>query len=61
MIDSWQADADLPTKAVDGSSSMRRTISSIELKTGDEIRIQGTPEGGDAAAIDYIEILPYMK
>ena len=48
-------------KAVDGSSSVRRTVSSVELRAGDEIRIQGTPESGDRAAVDYIEILPYVK
>jgi len=61
VIDTWAADADLPTKAVDSSSSTRRTISSVDLHMGDEIRIQGTPEGGESAALDYIEILLYTK
>ena len=28
------------------------------LRHGDEIRIEGIPDGGEPAAIDYIEIVP---
>ena len=58
LIDEWSADAHLPTRKIDGSSSTRRTISGIALRPGDEIRIEAIPYGGEAAAIDYIEILP---
>ncbi len=61
VIDTWKADANVPTKAVDGSSSTRRTISRVALHSGDEIHIQGSPEGGESAAFDYIEILPHLK
>jgi alpha-glucuronidase len=57
-IDEWTASANLPTKKVDGSSSTRRIISGVALRPGDEIRIEGIPDGGETAAIDYIEILP---
>jgi hypothetical protein len=30
----------------------------IALRPGDEIRIDGTPDGGETAALDYIEITP---
>ncbi|MCX6636064.1 MAG: hypothetical protein NT090_13440 [Acidobacteria bacterium] len=48
----------MPTRKVDGSSSSRRTVSGIALRPGDEIRIEGLPDGGETAAIDYIEVQP---
>ena len=41
---------------IDSSSSTRRTISGIALRKGDEIRIEGTPDGPERAALDYVEI-----
>ena len=69
LIDEWAAGDNLPPKReanllfrrMDGSSSTRRTISGIDLHTGDEIRIEGVPAGGEAAGFDYIEILPELK
>jgi alpha-glucuronidase len=58
IIDEWAAADHLPTQKIDGSSSSRRTIQGIALRPGDEIRIEGVPDGGETAAIDYIEILP---
>ncbi len=58
MIDSWTADDRLPTRRIDGTSSTRRTISGVALRTGDEIRIEGVPDGGEHAAVDYVELLP---
>jgi alpha-glucuronidase len=57
-IDEWAANDTLPTRKLDGSSSTRRTISGVALRTGDEIRIEGIPDGGEHASIDYIELLP---
>lgn len=57
-IDAWQADDRLPTRKLDGTSSTRRTIPGIALRSGDEIRIEGVADGGERAAVDYIEILP---
>jgi hypothetical protein len=28
------------------------------LRPSDEIRIEGTPEGKESAALDYLEVLP---
>jgi alpha-glucuronidase len=47
----------LPTRKVDSSSSSRRTIRGLALRKGDEIRIEGIPDGGETAALDYIEIV----
>jgi hypothetical protein len=33
-----------------------RTIAGIALRPGDRIRIEGTPDGNETAALDYIEI-----
>ena len=41
---------------VDSSSSTRRTISGVALRKGDQIRIEGIPDGPETAAIDYVEI-----
>jgi alpha-glucuronidase len=58
LVDSWAASDHLPTQKLDGSSSTQRTISGIALRPGDEIRIEGVPDGGERAAIDYVEIEP---
>ena len=52
VIDDWNADLHLPTRKIDGSSSMRHTISGVALRSGDDIGIQ------TGAALDYIELLP---
>ena len=57
LVDEWAADDHLPAARVDGSSSKRRSISGIALRPGDEIRIEGIPDGGERAALDYAEIL----
>ena len=57
----WQADASLPSARPNGDNSTRRTIPNLALNPGDIIRIEGTPEGPDPAALDYIEITPAPK
>jgi alpha-glucuronidase len=54
----WTADAILPSTRPNGDNSTRRTLPNIALKPGDTIRIEGTPDGPDPAALDYIEITP---
>jgi alpha-glucuronidase len=58
VMDAWTADGHLPARKIDGGSSMRRTIRGVALRPGDMIRIRGTPDQGEAAPLDYIEILP---
>jgi alpha-glucuronidase len=57
LVDEWTAADRLPTAKVDSSSSTRRTISGVALRPGDRIRIEGVPNGGEIAALDYIEVL----
>jgi len=57
LIDQWTADHHIRSSKIDGSTSTRRTISGVALRPGDEIRVEGRPDGGESAAIDYVEIL----
>lgn len=61
LIDQWSADDQLPSSKIDGSASKSRLISAVALRPGDEIRIVGTPGGGEAAALDFLEIEPLPK
>ena len=56
LVDQWLADDHLPSRKPDGSSSTRRLITGLALRPGDEIRIEGTPDGEEFAPLDYIEI-----
>lgn len=56
LLEEWTASDRLPTQKIDGSSSSLRTISGVAVRRGDEIRIEGSPDGGESAALDYIEI-----
>jgi alpha-glucuronidase len=58
LVDEWTADDTLPTRRTepDGTSSTRRVINGIALRTGDEIRIEGFPDKSEDAALDYLEI-----
>jgi alpha-glucuronidase len=61
MVDEWAASDRLPARKVDSTSSSRRVIRGLALRPGDEIRIQGFPDGRETAALDYIEILPAQE
>ncbi len=54
--DEWTADDRLPTTKIGGDSSTRRWIHRIALHSGDEIQIEGVPDGHERAAFDYVEI-----
>ena len=56
VISEWIANDRVPTRKIDGSSSALRAIEGIALRPGDEIRIEGTPDSAETAALDYIEI-----
>jgi alpha-glucuronidase len=57
VVDEWAADDHLPSSKPDGASSTRRVIRGVMLHSGDEIRIEGTPDGQEYAPVDYIEIV----
>ena len=54
----WQADLSLPSTRPNGDNSTRHTLPSVALNPGDTIRVEGTPDGPDPAALDYIELTP---
>ena len=56
VVATWAADATLPSRRPDGDNATRFTARGVELKPGDTLRVEGTPDGADAAALDYIEI-----
>jgi alpha-glucuronidase len=58
LVDQWLADAHLPGNKPDGDSSTRRHIAAVTLHPGDEIRIEGIPDAGERAPLDYIAIDP---
>jgi alpha-glucuronidase len=58
VVDAWIADDALPSAKVGGDTSTRREIRGLALRPGDEITLEGFPDGGEHAAIDYIELHP---
>jgi alpha-glucuronidase len=54
----WAADAALPSRRPNGDNSTRRTVRGVDLKPGDVLRVEGTPDATDPAALDYIEVTP---
>jgi len=58
QLDEWVADDTLPSANLGGDTSTRRQINGVTLHDGDEIRIEGIPDGGEVAALDYAEIDP---
>jgi len=58
IVDEWTAADRLPTARIDSTSSARRAIRGVALRPGDRIRIEGIPNAGEPAALDYLEILP---
>jgi len=59
LLDEWVADDNLPTRRIDAHSSTRRKIVGVALRSGDEVRIEGLPQGGERAALDYVEVRPH--
>jgi alpha-glucuronidase len=56
QVDEWIADDHLPATKPGGDSSTRHRITGLALRPGDEIRIEGIPDGAEKAPLDYIEI-----
>jgi alpha-glucuronidase len=56
LVDQWTAGLLLPSKKPNGDSSVRHRTRGLALRPGDEIRIEGTPDGAERAPLDYVEI-----
>jgi len=61
LLSEWTADDNLPSDKVDGHSSTRHIVKNIPLAHNEEIRIEGKPDRGEVAAIDYIEVRPARR
>ncbi len=61
VVDEWTASNIIPSPLLNGSTSTRHIVEGVALKPGDEIRIEGTPDGREVAALDYVEIWPEAK
>jgi alpha-glucuronidase len=57
-IAEWKADNTLPSDAMNGDTSTRYTLSDVELHPGDTLKIDGQPDDGEPAPLDYIEVTP---
>jgi alpha-glucuronidase len=58
LVGEWTAADRVPSRRIDSGSSARRILEGVALRGGDEIQVEGVPEGGETAALDYIEIRP---
>ena len=56
VVGEWTAADRIPTRRLDGSSSSRRVLRDVALRAGDEIIVEGAPDGSETAALDYIEV-----
>jgi alpha-glucuronidase len=56
-IDEWIANGDYPSNKPDGDTSTRRRIRNVALRPGDQIRIEGVPDAGERAPLDYVRII----
>ena len=57
QIDAWIANGNYPSDKPDGSTSTRRVIRRVMLRPGDQIRIEGVPDAGERAPLDYVRIV----
>jgi alpha-glucuronidase len=57
IIDEWRANLVLPTTKPDADSSTRHRTMNVSLRPGDVIRIEGIPDGGERAPLDYIALI----
>ena len=55
-VTAWSAGAALPSWRPNGDNSTRFTAHGVELRPGDVIQVEGTPDRSDPAALDYVEV-----
>ena len=61
LVDTWLSNNDLPSAQMNGSTATRHTIYGLALRPGDVLRIEGQPNSGEPAPIDYIDVQPQSK
>ena len=60
-VATWKADMSLPGNSPNGSTAVRYTLHGLPLQPGDTLSIEGHPNGGEPAPIDYLSIIPEPK
>jgi alpha-glucuronidase len=58
IVDQWVASGQLPATKIGGDSAVRRRIDGVELHPGERIRIEGSADREEHAALDYVEVTP---
>jgi alpha-glucuronidase len=58
LLREWSADNSLPGDKMNGDTSTRVTLHGVALKPGDTLKIEGNPDDGELAPLDYVEISP---
>ncbi len=58
LIAEWAADDHLPATVPNADSSTRYRIPAVPLYPGNQLRIEGRPDGPERAALDYLELTP---
>lgn len=56
LVDEWTAANRLPGSKPGGDTSSRRRIKGLPLRPSDEIRIEGIPDQGERAALDFVAL-----
>src|SRR5262249_55975539 len=56
QVDQWTADAKLPSDKMNSHSATRRLVEGVTLRRGDEVRVEASPDGGEPAPLDYVEV-----
>ncbi|MBV8672888.1 MAG: glucosiduronase, partial [Acidobacteriaceae bacterium] len=58
LLKEWRADNTLPADTMNGDTSTRITVGGVALRPGDTLNIEGHPDDGEPAPLDYLEIAP---
>lgn len=58
QIGAWDANADLPPDKPNGHTSTRYVIPRVAIRPGDTLRLEGSPNEGEPAPVDYMELKP---
>lgn len=63
LVGEWKGDLEYvigraPSPYIDGHTATRVTFKDVHVEAGSVLRIVGTPDGEESAAVDYVSILP---
>lgn len=58
LIGKWKANNSLPSDHLNGDTSTRYSLPGVPLRPGDVLKIEGAPQGGEPAPLDYVSIRP---